>query len=219
MDASNASSCSALNGWVVAGCAAAVGVVCGHASNGNVAQRMRQLANDRISQPNFPLTGTIVCFLGTRLTPYSWVSTPLAHCSSSDTLLQAVKQRIVSISVARVPTGQCVFGHGRRDPREYRARRDVGTAEFRHSGKPWRQTDLFPVNSLERDIGVGRSCAKRDQANDLHGDNLDDGCRRKDHGIADIGPIRRCHACRIDEDGGIARGARCDTKQIIERNP
>jgi hypothetical protein len=37
-DASNASSCSVLNGWVVACCAAAaVGVVCAHASNGNVA--------------------------------------------------------------------------------------------------------------------------------------------------------------------------------------
>jgi hypothetical protein len=90
---------------------------------------MRQLANDRISQPNFPLTGSIVCFLGTRLTPYTRVSTPHAHCSLSDTLLQVVKLNELSRSASRVPKGKGAFGPGQRDPREYRTRRDERTAQ------------------------------------------------------------------------------------------
>src|SRR3954468_24135780 len=39
------------------------------------------------------------------------------------------------------------------------------------------------------------------QAHNLHRDDLHDGHRREDHGIADVGPLGRRHAGRIDQDG------------------
>ncbi len=42
------------------------------------------------------------------------------------------------------------------------------------------------------------------QSDDLHRDDLHDGHRREDHGIADVRPLGRRHSRRIDQDGRIA---------------
>jgi hypothetical protein len=60
IDASNASSCSALKGWSAVGWDTAAGVVCAIASSGNVALSMRQLVSVRIKRPTLRPAGTIV---------------------------------------------------------------------------------------------------------------------------------------------------------------
>src|SRR5579872_7062993 len=64
----------------------------------------------------------------------------------------------------------------------------------------------------------GTSAATDRKSYDLHGDDLYNRHRRKNHRIADVRSICGSHTRRIDEDCGISSGARCDANQVVIRD-